>query len=527
MYEPSPASVLVTAPTGRDAALAVHVLEKAGLTARICRRLHDLAAAIGPEVGAVLVAEEALGGPDIKEFLAAIHAQEPWSDLPILLLTRGHPKQTRSASVMEHLAPATIVTLLERPFHTATLVSAVETALRARKRQWEVRDLLVQRDKAQRALAQSEERLRVATEAANVGTWDFFPLDGPLIWNERCRAHFGMPPGSPVDYDIFLKHLHPDDRPHVDAAVQDALRPDARGSFDVEYRTVGLLDGIERWIAASGRAAFDTTGRAIRFSGTTIDITARKQAEAELREAKRQAESANAAKDRFLATLSHELRTPLNPVLMCASMYLSLPKVPDDLRDDMKMIQRNIKLEARLIDDLLDITRIANGKIALRPELVDVHEVLRETIAICANNGNAPRHKPQLEAAASQHFARADRARLQQIFWNLINNAIKFSPNEDPVHVRVFNPAPGSIAVEVRDHGIGIDPTRLEQIFGSFQQSDHTITRRFGGLGLGLAISKALVELHGGHIRAQSDGPGLGASFIVEIESCPAPPAGR
>jgi PAS domain S-box-containing protein len=517
--------VLIAAPIGRDAVLAAEVLGKAGLVTRICSGLAELAAAIHDDAGAVLLAAEALDSPQFADFLAALRAQPAWSDLPILLLTHSAPGRDHAPALVAHLQPATFVTLLERPFHTATLVSSVQAAGRARQRQWQVRDLLAEREAAQRALAESEERLRVATHAANVGTWDFFPLTGELIWNDHCRAHFGLSPGATVNYEVFLAGLHPDDRERMDGVVKAMLSPSGEGRMDEEYRTIGFTDGMERWISARGRTTF-VDGRAVRFTGTAVDITERKRNEERIRETMAQAKAANAAKDHFLATLSHELRTPLTPVLMSLADHVSNPALPPELRDDLAMIRRNVELEARLIDDLLDLTRVSRGKIELHTEVVDAHLVLQEALEVCTANDTVRRQVVVcLETGATQHHVQADPARLQQIFWNLINNALKFSPNGSRVNIRTSNPQTGCLSIEVRDEGIGITPEKLPHLFDAFEQGGRSITKRFGGLGLGLAISKALVELHNGHIRAHSDGKDRGATFTVEFDTCASVPS--
>ncbi|EDY19877.1 PAS/PAC sensor hybrid histidine kinase [Chthoniobacter flavus Ellin428] len=516
--------VLIAAPTGRDAFLAADVLGRTGVPTLICLNLADLATRINCDAGAVLLAEEALASPEFASFLAALRAQPTWSDLPILLLTHSAPREHATAIVIR-LRPATFVTLLERPFSTTTLISSVEAALRSRQRQWQVRDLLAEREAAQRALAESEERLRLATDAANVGTWDFFPLTGELIWNDHCRAHFGLPPGATVNYQVFLAGLHPDDRVRMDGVIAAMLSPEGNGRMDEEYRTIGFTDGVERWIAARGRTTF-ADGRAVRFTGTAVDITERKRNEERIREAMAQAEAANAAKDHFLATLSHELRTPLTPVLMSLADHVTNPTLPADLRDDLAMIRRNVELEARLIDDLLDLTRVSRGKIELHTEMVDVHLVLQEALEICTANDTVRRQIVVcLETGAKQHHLQADRARLQQIFWNLINNALKFSPNGSRVNIRTSNPRPNRVAIEVRDEGIGIAPEKLPHLFDAFEQGGRSVTKRFGGLGLGLAISKALVELHNGQIHAHSEGQNRGATFTVEFDACASAPS--
>jgi len=520
-----PGPVLILAPLGRDAALAAQVLGKEGIVAQICANLPALVEAIGPETGAVLLADEAIKQSSPAALLEKLATQEPWSDLPILLLTHDIDSQRRVTDAFGKLSGIASFAMLERPFRTATLISMVDSALRARQRQRQVRDLLVQRNEALHALAESEERQRVANEASQVGTWDFTPDTGVLIWDDRCRAHFGIRPGTPMSYELFLTCLHPEDRARTDDAVRAALSPNGPGYYHIEYRTIGLHDGVERWVAATGRTSIHPQSKAQRFSGTAIDITQRKLAELDLARAKEELEAASAAKDHFLATLSHELRTPLTPVLMGLSEIDSELEVSREVREILDMIRRNIELEARLIDDLLDLTRIARGKLELRSEVADAHELLRAAIDVCGDSEvNRRRLCLLCDPQAAEHHVWGDPARLQQVFWNLLHNAIKFTGEGGRISARTFNPAPGRIAIEISDNGIGLAPEKISVIFGAFEQGDRAITRRFGGLGLGLAICKAIADLHQGSIRAASDGPGHGATFTVEFATV-APPA--
>jgi signal transduction histidine kinase len=241
-------------------------------------------------------------------------------------------------------------------------------------------------------------------------------------------------------------------------------------------------------------------------------------AHAEARHAKEEAEHANCAKDQFLATLSHELRTPLTPVLMCVSALEREESIEPDLRAQLTMIRRNVELEARLIDDLLDLSRVAHAKLRLvRSGPVDVHSLLLNTEQIIDSDARAKCVHLQFDLMASEYHIGGDAARLQQVFWNLMKNAIHFTPAGGRVTVHTFNPAPGKFVLVVEDTGAGITPQTLPVIFRAFEQGGSTGTQSFGGLGLGLAISKAIVELHGGKIRAQSPGPGLGATFTVEL----------
>jgi DNA-binding response OmpR family regulator len=238
---------------------------------------------------------------------------------------------------------------------------------------------------------------------------------------------------------------------------------------------------------------------------------------AELTEAKAVAERANHAKDHFLAVLSHELRTPLTPVLATISMLQEEPGFSEDARQSFEVIRRNIDLEARLIDDLLDLTRIVRGKVNLDKRLIELSEVIRRAVEVC---------QPDIEArhlefgvdigSAAPYMIEADAARLQQVFWNLLKNSIKFTPRGGCIGIRCYVQH-GQVVAEVNDSGQGIPPEALDRIFNAFEQAEHATARQFGGLGLGLAISKALLEMHGGTIEAHSAGTGKGATFRVRL----------
>ena len=250
---------------------------------------------------------------------------------------------------------------------------------------------------------------------------------------------------------------------------------------------------------------------------------------------------ANAAKDQFFAQLSHELRTPLTPVVtMVAELerYVAEQNGTADpgARHALEVIRRNVQLEARLIDDLLDLTRIRSGKLQLNREATDVHRALRLALEIVRQDLQDKELVVELKLDAQEHFAHADPARLQQVFWNLIKNAVKFTPRRRRLILRTDNvpgvangsngrgpAAPPRLRAEVTDEGIGIAPEHLARIFNAFEQGGSTTTKQFGGLGLGLAISRSLVDAHGGQLLAHSDGPDRGATFTLELDTVPAP----
>jgi len=230
--------------------------------------------------------------------------------------------------------------------------------------------------------------------------------------------------------------------------------------------------------------------------------------------ARAQAEAANRAKDRFLAMLSHELRTPLTPILFSSSMLGDDLTIPEHIREEFQSIARNAELEARLIDDLLDISRFTQGKLTLTFGIANAHGLLRSTLDICSKEISAKNLHFDVELGAIQHCIQADVARLQQVFWNLVRNAIKFSPPQGQVVLRSSNPRTGWFRLEVIDSGVGIAPEVLPRIFDPFQQAG---AANFGGLGLGLAICKAIVESHEGEIFASSPGEGHGTTLVVQL----------
>ena len=245
--------------------------------------------------------------------------------------------------------------------------------------------------------------------------------------------------------------------------------------------------------------------------------------EGELLKAKRAAEHANVAKDQFLAALSHELRTPLSPVLMMSTAMELDPTMPPEARAQAGIIRRNAELEARLIDDLLDLSRIRHGKLALVRAPVDIHNLLSETEEIVRSEGTSKRVLITFHKNARDCYVHGDAARLQQVFWNIIKNGVKFTPAGGEVRVVTSN-HDGEIIVRVTDTGIGIAPQALPKIFQAFEQGT-LATGSFGGLGLGLAITRAIVQMHGGTILAESDGPGAGATFSVALKTIEAPAA--
>lgn len=287
------------------------------------------------------------------------------------------------------------------------------------------------------------------------------------------------------------------------------------GSEDVAARA--FRSGAQDYLS-KGTLGADVLQRAI--AGAIYKMQTERLLLEQRRELERlfmEAQEANARKDQFLATLSHELRTPLTPVLTAVTAANPENLSREELKELFAIIRRNILLEARLIDDLLDLTRIANNKLSLQLRAVDAHEVLHHALDTCHEDIAARKLQVTINAQAARHVVMADPARLQQVYWNVLKNAVKFTPVGGRIQIASRNSSSGSLEVSVRDSGIGIAPEVLPTIFNAFDQGGTDMQKRFGGLGLGLAIAKALVDVHHGAIRAESPGHQAGATFFIEL----------
>ncbi len=387
---PDPAlRILLLAPTANDSRLTRNFLFKGGISSEICANMEALRLGVAEGAGAILLAEETLEPHAIGLLVETLAQQPSWSDVPIMIITSGGEASLERLHRLALLGPGGNVTLIERPFRPGTLLSAAESALRARRRQYQVRD---------------------------------------------------------------------------------------------------LLD--------------------------------------EISQARDQAERANRAKDEFLAALSHELRTPLNPVLLLAGAAAENPLLPEKVRADFAIIRKNINLEARLIDDLLDLTRITRGKLNIDRLPCDIHTILADALANVVMDAADKQVHLEQSLAAREHTVLGDPVRLQQIFWNVLKNAVKFTPQGGRVVLATHSASdPPRISIRVTDTGIGLAASDMEHIFDAFAQGRHDpgAARRYGGLGLGLSISRRLAELHSGSISVASLGPGHGATFTVELPLAPLP----
>jgi signal transduction histidine kinase/ActR/RegA family two-component response regulator len=383
--------VLLAVPTRKDAEVTQRALLNARLHSFVCESAARVVAEIPKGAGAILTTQEVFEDDRVASLLGALTGQEEWSDLPVVVLMKGGAHSSRAAQVLQQL---TNVTILEMPSPIRSMVSAVEAAVRARLRQYQIRNQI--------------------------------------------------------------------------KAIQDAQS---------------------------------------------------------------KATDASRAKDDFLAALSHELRTPLNPVLLLASEARQNSTLSPEMRADFELIAKNVSLEARLIDDLLDLTRITRGKIGLEFGLHRLEEIVEDAIANTRAEITEKRLQVETRFGQGDAVVNCDPVRLQQVFWNLLRNSAKFTEAGGRITVATRPAADGSrIVVEVTDTGIGMEPDELATIFDAFTQGHHSRdggAHRFGGLGLGLAIARSLVELHSGTIRASSGGRGKGSTVSIELPAMPkAPEAG-
>ena len=382
-----------------------------------------------------------------------------------------------------------------------------------------VRDVTEQKQ-TEVALRDSEDRLRLALEGSDLGMWDYDLLTGRLSWSKQCKRLFGLvPDDSDINYEIFRNAIYSEDREWVDQAVSHAI--DEGRDYDIEYRTL-WPDGTLNWIAAKGRALYND-GQPFRMLGTAQDINERKQIEQERaqilareRAARAESEAVGRMKDEFLAIISHELRTPLNAILGWSQLLRSRQFDQAKTEQALEAIARNAKSQAQLIEELLDISQLMRGKLQLDVSPVKLASIIEDASNTVRPVADAKSIKIELILDPSATSISGDSRRLRQIVWNLLSNAIKFTPEGGRVEVRLERF--GSQAqIQVSDTGQGISSDFLPYVFDRFRQADSTITRSVGGLGLGLAIVRQLVELHGGTVSVASPGEGQGATFTVKF----------
>ena len=497
--------VLVFAPLGRDAMLTCKILAEEGITGHACRTMDEFCNGLLTGAGAAFVTEEALSEPGLERLISTLEKQELWSDLPLILFTSS---KDRARFFLETVGARLNLTILERPINIAIVVSAVRAALRARRRQYQLRDALAALEKQQRWLEDvlnlapvpmllvepGTARVTFANHAADKMAGGDYPKGVPAAAYHTAYT-CTKADGSPIPND---------EMPGVRVARGERLE-----GFQMDWHTA---DGIRSLLLHA-----DTIPAATGHPSTCVvmfqDITHLKQIEASLR-------SANRAKDEFLATVSHELRTPLNAMLGWVKMLRSGVLSEADADHALEVFERNARSQAQLIDDLLDVSRIITGKLRLELRPVDLVAVVRAAVDVVRPAAAAKSVRLHVsidaETEGPDGVVSGDADRLQQVVWNLLSNAVKFTPKGGDVRVEMQR-VNGHAEVTVSDNGQGISAEFLPFVFDRFRQADGSLSRKHGGMGLGLAIVRHLVELHGGSVSAASPGPGQGAVFKVSL----------
>ena len=372
-------------------------------------------------------------------------------------------------------------------------------------------------------LRRMRDRLVDAQRVANVGSWEWDVQTNTIWWSEELYRLFGLRPSTPLTYESYLQLLHADDRARMESAVGKSLAD--RRPFSVEHRVV-WPDGSIRTIHGDGHVICDESGGVVRMVGTGRDITDLRQAEEarleRIREqaARVEAEDANRAKDEFLATLSHELRTPLNAALGWTQMLRDALDNPSARQRAVDAIVRNLQAQARLVSDMMDLSHITLRTLRLEQAPVDMVEVVRCAADSLRATVSAKGLTIEARIPDTPVYVLGDEGRLQQVVWNLLSNSAKFSREGGAVSITLTLDS-DVVRLTVEDQGEGIEPDFIPHLFDRFRQADSSSTREHGGLGLGLAIARHLVEAHGGRIEA-ANRPGGGAVFTVILPPAPA-----
>ena len=497
---PNDARVLIFAPAGRDSAAARSILSRAGIETMICTSAATACREVEGGVGMLLIGEEALVEPVRIAFADVLARQPSWSDLPILVLTGPGPDSSMASAAVLRLGN---VTLLERPVRVANLVSAVRSALRARQRQYEMRDRLA----FQTLLATIVE----SSDDAMVGK----NTEGIILtWNKAAERLFGYSASEAVGQPVTI--LIPPER---HAEEREILARIGRGERVVHFETVRVTrDGRRLDVSLTISPIRDPSGNVIGASKVARDISAQKKAEQELREAGRR-------KDEFLATLAHELRNPLAPIRNSLTLLEIAGHEDPTIERVRGILERQVGHMVRLVDDLMELSRITRGKIHLRRERLDLASAIRSALETSEPHVRRAGLELKLELPAIPLYVDADPVRLTQIISNLLNNAAKYSDRSRKVVLTARGDAAEAV-VSVRDFGVGIPEDMLERVFEMFEQVPANGHGGQSGLGIGLTLVRSLVQLHGGSVRASSEGPGKGSTFTFRLPLVEPPPPG-
>ena len=499
--------VLVLAPTARDAATTRGLLETDGIRCSLCATIEDVCREAERGAGAAVVTAEAVLG-DAGACLASwLKTQPPWSDFPLVVLTAVGSESPKFLAALEAVGH---MTLMKRPVQVSNFISTVRTALRDRQRQYAVRDLLDERRRAAEALREERERYRVTL--GSIG-------DGVIATDTEGRVTFlnylaeqltgwdiAAARGAPLE-DVF-RIIHEATRNPMPNPVRRALQDGVVVGL-ANHTLLIARDGTELPIDDSAAPIRDGDGTPVGTVLVFRDATGRRRAEAALREADRR-------KDDFIALLAHELRNPLAPLRNGLQVMRLASGDAHTVAQARAMMDRQLGHMVRLIDDLLDISRISRNKMELRRSRVLLADVVGSAVEAARPLIEAAGHELTVSLPPDPVFLEADLTRLAQVFNNLLTNSAKYTERGGRIWLTAERQE-DAVVVTVRDTGIGIPADAQPHIFDMFSQVDRTIERSTGGLGIGLALVKGLVEMHGGTVTVESGGQDKGSTFAVRL----------
>jgi PAS domain S-box-containing protein len=369
---------------------------------------------------------------------------------------------------------------------------------------------ITEKKQALQLITESEEKFRMAIRSTNLGTWEYLPLQHKLIWSEECCKIFGVPVDIDMSYELFLQLIHPDDTEFVHQEVQNALQPGSTGNYDIQYRIIKQSDKQHRWVRAQGKTYFNNN-QAIRFIGTALDITKEKQLEQR--------------KDDFIKMASHELKTPITSIKGYVQLLLTIYDEMNEekllaakgtIRTSLHTISKQVVKLTRLVTELLDLSRIESGKLEMNKIMFDLPTLVEETV-------QDARHTTSRHALiVNSEFEGAiygDRDRISQVLLNLLTNAIKYSPDSEPIEIFIKG-NDETVTVSVKDQGIGIDKKEHIKVFERFYRVEGKSEQTYPGFGIGLFIANEIVQRHSGFMTLQSEkGKGSTFNFTLPINS--------
>lgn len=492
--------VLVLPPTRRDGDVTRALLRDVGLDCDVVGNARMLASQLNTSIGAVVLTDAAVADPGLSSVMDALDRQPQWSDMPVILLSKP---EMRSPADKRRFGKLTNLTVLDRPTSGRALVSAVEAAIRGRSRQYQIRDQLNSLQEADAALRESAERMSLGVQVAGLALAEIDYAMQQVHLSAEAVALFGVGGSArTLSRAEFLEAVHPDDREEVSRRL---LRPADSTCSDpaaIDYRVI-WPDGRVKWVSQRHHVVLNgLRDRQVRAVIVALDATERK--------------NADRRKDEFLATLAHELRNPLAPI-RTGLQALARPGGDGAGGTVIRAImERQLSQMVRLIDDLLDVSRISSGKVVLQRSRVDLRAIAELAIEASQPFIAAGQHDFAAELPLGPVWVDGDASRLSQVISNLLNNAAKYTSEGGKLRLSLSRDETHAI-VRVEDNGVGIPPEMLNEVFDMFTQVNRTLDRSQGGLGIGLSLVRRLTEMHGGNVSAESAGLGHGSTFTVRI----------